>query len=183
MTVLWVFLPVLGAFVTHAPVLKWDWFKSLKRPLDGGCTWRGRRVFGDNKTWRGAAAMFTGVLGGAVVLSRVPGYWARLPAELQRAGPVVFGGLLGLGVVLGELPNSFLKRQWGVEPGRQRRDAAGLVLSIVDQGDFVLGAWATLAPVWAMSVREAASAFVLVVVVHLVVNVIGYAAGVRKTWL
>jgi hypothetical protein len=52
-------LPVLGAPVAHAPVLKWDLLAGLARPLDGGACLRGRRIFGDNKTWRGAAVMST----------------------------------------------------------------------------------------------------------------------------
>ena len=54
MSALWVFVPVLGAPALHAPVLTFDLLKPLKRPLDFGATIGGRRVFGDNKTWRGA---------------------------------------------------------------------------------------------------------------------------------
>jgi hypothetical protein len=36
-----------------------------------------------------------------------------------------------------------------------------------------------LLPVWAMSVPQAAFVFVVVVAVHLVINVIGYAIGAR----
>ena len=38
-------------------VLKFRWLESLRVPLDGGATWRGRRIFGDNKTVRGAVVM------------------------------------------------------------------------------------------------------------------------------
>jgi hypothetical protein len=49
---LWVIAPVLGAYVAHAPVLRFDLLRPLDRPLDAGATVRGRRVFGDNKTWQ-----------------------------------------------------------------------------------------------------------------------------------
>jgi hypothetical protein len=52
--VIWVFLPLLGAFIAHAPVLRFNLLSALSRPIDGGGTIRGRRIFGDNKTWRGA---------------------------------------------------------------------------------------------------------------------------------
>lgn len=177
------FLPVLGAFVVHAPVLRWRLLPGLLRPLDGGWTFRGRRVFGDNKTWRGALAMFTGVLLATLALWACTDYASRLPAPLRTVGPLEFGARLGLGLVLGELPNSFLKRQLDIAPGKQRRSPGGALLSVFDQGDFVLGVWLMLAPVWCMTIAEVGTAFVGVVVVHLLVNVIGFAIGARRNLL
>lgn len=51
------------------------------------------------------------------------------------------------------------------------------------QGDFVLGVWLMLAPVWCMTIAEVVTAFVGVVVVHLLVNVIGLAIGARRNLL
>jgi hypothetical protein len=180
---LWVFVPLLGAFFAHAPVLRFGWFRSLARPMDLGATFRGKRVFGDNKTWRGAIVMTVGVVVFACALSFVPGYWSKLPGSICRAVAPAFGFLLGLGAVLGELPNSFLKRQLDIGPGARRSSLLGVGLIVLDQGDFVLGAWATLTPIWVMPLRTAVVAFALVVAVHAVVNLIGYAIGARKTML
>lgn len=177
---LWVFLPLTGSFLAHAPVLRFGLLQPLARPLDGGATLRGRRIFGENKTWRGALTMGAGVVLMTLVLSRLPEYWSKLPLPIQRSGPLLFGCLLGLGTVLGELPNSFLKRQLDIPPGAQRRSIAGTALSILDQGDFVPGVWLLLSPIWLMSPAQAAAAFLLVVVVHLAFNRIGYAIGARK---
>jgi CDP-2,3-bis-(O-geranylgeranyl)-sn-glycerol synthase len=171
---LWVFVPVLGAAILHAPVLTFDLFKGLKRPLDGGATIGGRRLFGDNKTWRGAIVMVLGVVLAAALLSLWPWYWHHLPD-----GPWIYGVLLGLGLVVGELPNSFLKRRLGIEPGSQRRSLGGALLSLYDQADFVLAVWVLLLPIWTMSVSQAAVVFVVVTAVHLVINVVGYAVGAR----
>ena len=179
MSALWVFVPVLGAPILHAPVLTFDLLQGWKRPLDFGRCVRGRRLFGDNKTWRGAIVMFAGVLAAAVLLSLWPWYWHKLPDGIQDAGPWLYGTLLGLGVVLGELPNSFLKRRLGVAPGTRRRSAGGLLLSLYDQADFVLVIWVLLLPVWTMSVAQAAIAFGVVTAVHLLINVVGYAVGAR----
>jgi len=181
--IIWVFLPVVGAFVVHAPVLRYDWWPALKRPLDAGATFRGRRLFGDNKTWRGALAMASGVFGLALVLACIPAYWSRLPHEIQHAGPVVFGLLIALGTVLGELPNSFLKRQLDIAPGAQHRSPLGVLLSLYDQGDFVPGIWLLLLPVWTMSAAQAVLAFAVVVAVHLGFNLLGYRLGARATRL
>jgi CDP-diglyceride synthetase len=179
MSALWVFVPVLGAPVLHAPVLTFDLLPGLGRPLDFGATLGGRRVFGDNKTWRGAIVMLVGVVAAAALLSLWPWYWHHLPDGIRDAGPWIYGVLLGLGVVLGELPNSFLKRRLGIAPGAQRRSLGGTLLSLYDQGDFVLAIWVLLLPIWTMSVGQAVVAFVVVTAVHLVINVVGYAVGAR----
>lgn len=178
--VVWVFLPVLGAPVVHAPILRSDLMRAFKRPLDGGRTLRGRRVLGDNKTWRGALAMSGGVAAAAAVLSRWPWHRERLPRPLRRH-PLAYGVLLGLGIVVGELPNSMLKRQLDIPAGRQRRSPAGLALSVLDQGDLVLGSWAMLAPLWRMSAAEGACAFAVVSAVHVPINLVGHAIGARSS--
>lgn len=176
---LWVFLPVLGAFVAHAPVLRWNLLPTLARPLDGGAVLRGRRVLGDNKTWRGALAMWIGVVAATLLLSGWSAWWLHLPTELQAAGPLAYGSLLGLGLVLGELPNSFLKRQLDIAPGGRRRSPVGMALVLWDQADFVPAIWLTLLPLWTMSVAQLLLAAVVVTLVHLVLNWIGWMIGAR----
>jgi CDP-diglyceride synthetase len=178
---IWVFLPVLGGALAHAPVLALDLLKPLKRPLDCGAVLRGRRVFGDNKTWRGALVIVAGVAVTTLLLRHWGWWWVRIPPELRAAGPLPYGLLLGAGVVLGELPNSFLKRRLGIEPGRQSRSPVGLALSVWDQADFVPAVWLLLAPIWAMAAWQAAFCFAVVAAVHMVVNVVGYAIGARTS--
>ena len=181
MSVVWVFLPVLGGALAHAPVLSLDLLKPLKRPLDGGATFRGRRVFGDNKTWRGAIVIVVGVLVATLLLSQWDWWWEELPGDLREHGPLPYGLLLGLGVVVGELPNSFAKRQLDIAPGAQRKTPGGVLLTIYDQADFVLAVWLLLLPLWVMAPWQAAVAFAVVAAVHFVVNLIGYAIGARKS--
>jgi CDP-2,3-bis-(O-geranylgeranyl)-sn-glycerol synthase len=178
---LWVFVPVLGAPLLHAPVLTWDLLPALRRPLDGGATLRGRRLLGDNKTWRGAIVMVAGVVAATALLSLWPWYWHHLPGGIRAAGPWAFGALLGVGTVLGELPNSFLKRQLDIAPGTRRSSAPGVLLSLYDQGDFVLVVWVLLLPLWAMSPGQALVIFAVVSVLHLAINVGAYAIGARTT--
>jgi CDP-2,3-bis-(O-geranylgeranyl)-sn-glycerol synthase len=163
----------------HAPVLRYDLLRALKRPLDGGRTFRGRRVFGDNKTWRGALCMTAGVVLATVALWQWDWWRDQLPGAVRASTPVLVGLLIGLGTVLGELPNSFLKRRLSIAPGTRRRSPGGVALAILDQGDLVLGIWVLLAPVWVMPVWLAAVAFAAIAAIHAVVNVIGYAIGAR----
>jgi len=76
------FLPVIGAPILHGPVLALDLLEPLKRPLDGGARWRGKRLFGDNKTWRGALVMTLGPLLATVVLWQLDPWRDALPAAV-----------------------------------------------------------------------------------------------------
>ena len=179
MEALWIFLPVAGAPLLHVWVLRGDLLRGLKAPIDGGRTFRGRRLLGDNKTWRGALLMCSGVLLATLVLSLWPWWWDRLPEDIRDAGPVLYGFLVGLGVVVGELPNSFLKRQLDIAPGAQRASWYGRALTLLDPGDLVLGIWLCLLPIHVLSVAEALLAFAAVSAIHFGVNVVGFAVGAR----
>ncbi len=112
------------AFVL-AGVAQTAWFAShrsraLALPLDGGLTFRGRRLFGANKTVRGLVVMVPGVAAALpLVAATLEG---ALPAPaglwpLTMAGYAGLGAWSALGFMLGELPNSFVKRQLGIAPG------------------------------------------------------------------
>jgi CDP-archaeol synthase len=158
---------VLGAVILHAPVLRFDLLKPLRRPIAA-------TAFGANKTWRGALVMFTGALLGTGAA------WAVMPDGLRDEPWLLVGALIGLGTVLGELPNSFLKRRLGIAPGARRLTPGGLVLVLYDQADFVPGIALALLPVWTMPLDTLLIGFVAVAAVHFVVNVIGYAIGARE---
>jgi len=159
-------LPVLGAVVLHAPVLRYDLLMPLKRPISN-------RLFGSNKTWRGALVMFTGVLLATGVV------WELMPDSIQDESWLVVGALIGLGTVAGELPNSFLKRRLGIGPGERRLTPGGIALIVYDQADFVPGIALVLLPVWTMPLDTLLIGFVAVAAVHFGVNVVGYAIGAR----
>ena len=177
----WAFLPALGGALAHAPVLRYDLLAPLKLPLDGGATFGGRRLFGDNKTLRGALVMAGGTTVAAIALTRQRWFRDRLPGELRDAPPALYGLLLGAGVVLGELPNSFVKRRLGIAPGGMRRSALGGAIAVYDQADFVPVSALMLRPFWRMTALEAAEACVVVGGAHAVVNVVGYAVGARSS--
>ena len=183
MSGLLVFVAVLGAPILHAPVLALDLFKALKRPLDGGATIAGRRVFGDNKTWRGALFMTAGPALAALALTRWPAFRHALPDAVSDAPALLWGALVGLGVVVGELPNSFLKRRLDIAPGTQRRTPGGIALIALDQADLVPGVWLCLAPVYVLPLLTGLVALVAVTAAHLLVNVVGYGIGARSSRL
>ena len=55
LSLLWLAVPIIAAGLVHLAVMKLDLLPALRRsPMDFGLTFRGRRLFGANKTWRGA---------------------------------------------------------------------------------------------------------------------------------
>ncbi|MEO7273750.1 MAG: CDP-archaeol synthase [Vicinamibacterales bacterium] len=113
---------LIAAFVL-AGLAQTGWFAwsgSLRFaiPLDGGLEWRGRRLLGDHKTVRGLlvmipAAATTLPMVAAIVQRVAPGsLW-----PLSTAGYAALGAWCAAGFMLGELPNSFVKRRLGVAPG------------------------------------------------------------------
>jgi CDP-2,3-bis-(O-geranylgeranyl)-sn-glycerol synthase len=140
---------LVGSFFVAA-IAQTIWLRSrcsrrLAVPIDFGRTLRGKRIFGDNKTPRGfvvmvpatalAFALFHHLLG-AIDSSWVAGIWPLTDAEY-----LALGALAGLGFMLGELPNSFVKRQLGIPPGHAARGGFARTLSFVfDRLDSILGA-------------------------------------------
>ena len=177
----WAFLPALGGALAHALVLRYDLLAPLRRPLDAGASVAGMRLFGDNKTLRGALVMAGGTTVAAIALTRQRWFRDRLPGELREAPPALYGALLGAGVVLGELPNSFVKRRLGIAPGDRRSSLLGGAIAVYDQADLVPVSALTLWPLWRMTALEVAEAFAVVAGVHAAVNVAGYAIGARSS--
>ena len=118
--------------------------------------------------------MFTGVLLATGIA------WPVLPDSLRDESWLVVGALIGAGTVLGELPNSYLKRRLGIAPGQRRTSAAGIALIVYDQADFVPGIALALLPIWTMPLDTLLIGFVAVAAIHFVINVIGYRIGARE---
>jgi CDP-2,3-bis-(O-geranylgeranyl)-sn-glycerol synthase len=146
---------LIGAFVL-AGVAQTAWFRSPRSrafavPLDGRLRWRGRRVFGDNKTLRGIVVMVPAAAAAFVLLSWLTGRGDPPSAGLwpmTAAGYAAVGAWAGLGFMLGELPNSFVKRQLGIEPGcAPGNSAAALVQFAADRLDSGIGMLLALAVV------------------------------------
>ncbi len=131
------------------------WFRSrlskrLMKPIDGGRTYRGQRIFGDNKTWRGFVGMVPAVCVVFMALRLLveqfspeilSGMW---PLSIWQYG--LLGAWVGFGFMAGELPNSFFKRRLGVQPGdAPERPKARMIGFIVDRIDSITGALLALA--------------------------------------
>ncbi len=169
MSLLWLAVPIVAAGLVHLAVMKLDLLPGLRRlPIDGGRTFRGRRLFGDNKTWRGAVVTIGTTTLAAWGLAQLGACCWSLPtltpfAELH---PLAWGLLLGVGYIAGELPNSFAKRRLGIAPGASGRGIRGLVFWVVDQLDSLVGMLIAIAPVWRPSLALLAAIVAIMLVAH-----------------
>jgi CDP-archaeol synthase len=113
-------------------------------PLDGGRTFRGLPILGENKTVRGfvvmipaAALAFAAV---AAVVSLPRGVPPDTLWQLTPAGYAALGAWAGFGFMAAELPNSFVKRRLGILPGQA--PPSGLTRAIcftIDRTDSIVG--------------------------------------------
>jgi len=168
---IWFFWPaaianVMPVFANKIPVLnRWT------TPMDFGKSWRGKRILGNNKTWRG---FVTGVAAASLVAGTQ--YFVLHPSafalDLNGLGAnMAVGALIGLGALTGDAVESFLKRQKGIPSGQ--------TWFPFDQIDYIVGGILFVYPVFHLSMKAIGTIFVFFFVLHLVFTYIGYLLGLR----
>ena len=176
-------MPVVIAGAANMLFTKTRFYRSHSSPIDDG-----KRIFGDNKTWAGFFGMIA-----ATALAQV--MWGLLTAssgaissrnELYQSfdNTLLFnaaaGTMFGLAYVLCELPNSFIKRRIGIQPGKPSHGFIGALFFIIDQIDSLLGVVLLLAVFSGLTVPQYIQYIVLGALTHIALNVLLYAAKIRK---
>jgi CDP-2,3-bis-(O-geranylgeranyl)-sn-glycerol synthase len=181
--VLYLFAPLLVASALAGVVMRFDLAPWLKRPIDAGRTWRGKRIFGDGKTWRGVAVALVGCIATVLVQKHVVGERAGFAAVIDygRVNAFLFGAAMAVGAVLGELPNSFVKRQLGIGQGRTTRGPLSVVFYVLDQVDLLIFTLPLLAFWFRPSATFVLASFLVTFALHPTVSLIGRLIGARKT--
>ena len=118
------FLPVIFAGILNMVVVKLPILKFLKKPMDNNIVLKdGKRLFGENKTWKGCFSMI--LL--SILVTIMWGLICKGSLFLQENNlfyinyentiiyNVLIGLLLGLIYIVFELPNSFIKRRIGIK--------------------------------------------------------------------
>lgn len=153
-------------------------------PVDFGRTWKGKRILGDGKTWRGLVG---GVLAGTALGIFLT--WGTIEvdaAEIWRFGDLAQGAglvfVMALGSLLGDMAGAFIKRRMGMERGEKA--------PLLDQYDFVVGGLGFAAlfyPDWVVahyisgeSIIALIALLVFVPLLHRLVNIIGFKLGKKK---
>jgi len=176
--------PLLLVAIAHGFCIKYDWLSGLKRPLDLGVRFRGRRFFGDQKTWRGLVINVVFCTLGTMIQAWLQGK-GYLPSWIllldYRRYRYIVGILLGLGMTVGELPNSFIKRQLDIPPSKRKEGPVGVAFFLFDQVDLTIGIWIFLFFLIRPSLLLVLWSFLLTLLLHVAISSVGYLVGMRKT--
>jgi CDP-2,3-bis-(O-geranylgeranyl)-sn-glycerol synthase len=134
-------------------------------PLDFGASYKGSRILGQNKTVRGV------VFG--TLLALVAGYIIIRSYSLPYADStyVLGAALMGLGALLGDATESFLKRRRGIKPGQKWFP--------FDQLDYIAGGLLLSAPLLSPSFGLVLRVTTLYFGLHLLVSYLGYLLGFK----
>ena len=179
---LYLIAPLVVAGAVHGPVIKRDLLPGLARPLDFGRSFRGERILGANKTWRGVLVMSTVSVLVVFVQLQLDGV-----EPFRGLGALDYGGgrwlalglALGLAYNLAELPNSFAKRRLGIPPGGVSRRRAAVQYA-VDQADLAVGATLVLGLFLGWRWEPLLVVFAVGVAVHVVVDRLFFLLGVKR---
>jgi CDP-2,3-bis-(O-geranylgeranyl)-sn-glycerol synthase len=120
-------------------------------------------IFGRNKTFRG---LFSGLIVGTIV---------GLAESVFFSYSILFGLLLSLGALFGDLTGAFLKRRIGLAPGD--------LFPVVDQVDFILGAILFSLPVSSeidLSWTLVVAVLTITPPIHLLTNFVAYKLGLKS---
>lgn len=168
---LWFFAP--AGYANLAPILANNipQLKKYSQPIDFGKTYRGKRILGDHKTFRGlAAGTLMGLLIAAVqMISYDQSSFVRdISGPIDYSQPIylLMGAALGFGALFGDSLKSFFKRQLDVQPGKSWVP--------FDQIDFILGAILFSLPFTVLDTNIYILAVVFMALLHPVMNLIGW---------
>lgn len=143
------------------------------KPIDFGKNWRdGRRILGDGKTFRGLlGGIACGIIIGLIQMQISPLWYLGIFTLTSVI-------TLSIGALLGDIIKSFFKRRLGLKRGAK--------FPLVDQLDFVVGAWILtyiFDPVWFtdnFTFWIIITILILTPLLHRLTNILGYYLKLKK---
>jgi hypothetical protein len=159
--------------IYHFIVVRYDLWSRLAKPIDLGKTIRGKRIFGDSKTFRGLVVI--------IPLTAFFAYIIHSFANIPLTNPVyIVGGFIGLGYMLGELPNSFAKRRLCIKESSAASGKLKNLFIITDHTDSILGALLFIYIIEPLSLELGFVLFISGVSLHIFINILLYRFGYKK---
>ncbi len=167
----WFFLPAGIANMTPPLTNKIPWLKQWNAPLDLGGTFRGKRLLGNNKTWRG---LWSGTVAASVTCFVQVNIVTRGNLTLSTAIiSLIAGSILGFGALMGDVVESFFKRRVGIKSGKSWFP--------FDQLDYIVGGLILIYPFVRLPLVMVLWIVVIYFGLHLLVSYIGYQLGFKDT--
>jgi CDP-archaeol synthase len=183
--VAYLFLPLLGGALLVGLCTRYNWAGVLAWPVDRGVMLSGRRLFGDNKTFRGVLAGTLGTALGMVLQGKLLHAFAPTRSleyvDYSRLRLWRVGLLLGLTRMLSELPNSCAKRQLHIPPGQLAQGRWAAVFYVLDHLDYLPGTWIVLSGLVRVTVNRVLVSIGVVFVAHHLASAAGYWLGMRRS--
>ncbi|MCX8147345.1 MAG: CDP-2,3-bis-(O-geranylgeranyl)-sn-glycerol synthase, partial [Candidatus Woesearchaeota archaeon] len=168
----------LPAYIANCSPLFVTKINLLAIPVDLGKKFRGKRIFGSHKTYRG---LFIATLSGILVfLLQV---WLFNYDSFQRMSIINYdlffqrynilpGFLLGFGAIIGDLIKSFFKRQLNVKPGDRWFPW--------DQIDFMIGSLLFFSFISILKWQAYVVIVIATPIIHITSNYLGYYLKIKK---
>ena len=133
---LWFYLPAGNANMAPIFAVKIKWLDRLNVPIDFGLTFRGKRLFGENKTVRGFVAGYFAAwiaLVAQVWLYHHVGFIHDISLiDYGQINIWLLSAVFSIGALGGDALESFFKRQADIKPGQS--------WAPFDQMDWIVGA-------------------------------------------
>lgn len=174
---LWFFLPAYVANMAPPIAAHFGILEFLNKPVDFGKKFFDKEILGSHKTWRG---LIVGVCAGfatyfiQVLLYKKSDFFASVSIlDYQNINPWLFGILIPLGALCGDMIFSFFKRQLNIAPGESWMP--------FDQTDYVFGVMIFTAPFLNFEIRFWIWLLFLTFVLHILCNKLGYWLKISKS--
>ena len=147
----------------------------------------GKRIFGNNKTWKGFfgyiflnifCSIILGIICNIFNLNSLNYFYMIYPNNIIYN--TLFGLLLGLAYALFELPNSFMKRRIGIEPGKTIKGIKKIFFIFLDQADSIFGIVLVICLFYPLTISQYFLYVLLGAITHIIINILLYFMKLRK---
>ena len=171
LTVLWFFLP--AAFANMMPLLL-NKIPVLGQAVDFGKKFRGKAIFGKNKTFRGfLVGIFFAILVLYLQVLLYPYMSEYSFFDYSLVNVWLLGLLFGFGALFGDLVESFFKRQLDISPGS--------IWAFFDQVDWIFGGLIFVGFYLGFDLYLALGTIFVYGILHVLSRYVGYLMGITKT--
>ncbi len=181
-------LSAILAGIVNSLFCKRNILNALKKPIDNIIKLKdGKRIFGDNKTWKGVV----GYILFNIIFSILFGLlWKYTKLEhlnyfyINNVNTLLFniliGSLLGLFYALFELPNSFIKRRLDIKPGKSIKGPIKYFFIFLDQADSVIGMALVVWMFYPIGIKVFLLFILIGAATHILINMLLYFLKIRK---